>query len=128
MKSLKYIVVGTPRGGTTYFAKFMTSVGIPCGHETIFCIESEGVPYHSKIEKVKSRHHSLVSLNDSINKKRLKKWIDEEKIIADSSYMSAPFLNDPIFENTKIIHLIRNPIKVISSLVIDLHFFHGQDV
>ena len=34
--NLKYLVTGTGRCGTVYMARILTSIGIPCGHETIF--------------------------------------------------------------------------------------------
>jgi len=36
MTSLKYIVVSTPRSGTGYTARVLSSLGLNCGHETYF--------------------------------------------------------------------------------------------
>ena len=33
---LKIISTGTGRCGTAYMSKLLTSVGIPCGHESLF--------------------------------------------------------------------------------------------
>jgi hypothetical protein len=37
--------------------------------------------------------------------------------------MAAPFLEDYILDHTKIIHIVRNPLQVISSFCLDLNFF-----
>ena len=34
--NLKYIIASTGRSGTVYMARLLTSVGVPCGHESIF--------------------------------------------------------------------------------------------
>jgi LPS sulfotransferase NodH len=36
MAKLKFLVTGSGRSGTNYMSRFLTSVGIMCGHESIF--------------------------------------------------------------------------------------------
>ena len=95
--SIKYIVTGTGRCGTMFLAKYLTSAGINCGHEVIFTNNGIGVADRN------------LALNNYL--------------IADSSYMSAPYLNNKILKEAKIIHLVRDPIKVINSFVVGYHYF-----
>jgi hypothetical protein len=119
MKKLKYIVTGTGRSGSVYLAKLLTSLGIPCGHEC--CFDWRGWDLAQKrLNGLESFEISHVSLTNSKNQS-IPKWVDEDQIIADSSYMAAPFLNK--LENVKIIHIVRNPIKVVHSFVNDFYYF-----
>lgn len=43
--------------------------------------------------------------------------------MAESSYMAAPYLKLPELRDVKIIHVIRNPLKVVSSFIKSLNFF-----
>ena len=124
--NLKFIVTGTGRSGTVFAAKLLTKLGIPCGHECIFNYE----PFDKIARKLydpKLRELSYCSTHDLSIKKdnpeELEKWTEGEKTIAESSYMAAPYLNLPELKNVKIIHLIRNPLKVISSFVKSLNYF-----
>jgi hypothetical protein len=95
--SLDYIITGTGRCGTMSIAKSLTSINIKCGHEVIFTYDG------------------------------LKKAIDNAAIHrdlkAESSYMAAPFLDCELLSNCKIIHLVREPMKVINSFVVSYCFF-----
>lgn len=98
---LNFIVTGTGRCGTLNMAHNLTKVGIHCGHECVF--NTRGTIQTSL----------LSTLQGDV-------WFDLSKLEADSSYMAAPFLQD--FDATKI-HLIRNPLQVISSFVKNLEYF-----
>lgn len=119
MTKLKFVVTGSGRSGTNYMCRFLTSVGIMCGHESIFTNEglTEAV-YRLNDDKLVTT--SLCSLDET-------SWFDAKKQIAESSYLAAPYLDDTVLENTKIIHLIRNPLKVISSTHIDANFFNPEE-
>lgn len=104
---LKYIVVGTGRSGTVFMAKVLTQVGFPCGHETIF--NERGIFKDPSDWDIS--HLSKETTGD---------WIkDKTQIVADSSYMAVPHLQD--YSNAKVIHVIRNPLKVVRS------FYYGMD-
>lgn len=104
-------------------AKLLSSLGITCGHEAIFTFDG--------LERAKDRlaGRSKIFLSPCcvIDPKTRQKldtsWFDASKLVADASYMAAPFLDDEIFKETKIIHLVRDPLKVISSQLIDAQFF-----
>lgn len=114
--NLQYLVVGTGRCGTLFLAKFLTSIGIPCGHESIFTLGG--------FETVLKRIHGLenITMSGISLSKGESEWTDPQFIVADSSYMAAPFLDRPILATTKVIHVVRNPIEVINSYC--NHIFH----
>lgn len=117
---MQLIVSGTGRCGTVYLARLLTSLGIPCGHESIFTPHDLIVA----LNKIKNRSFNLsnCSMYDALTKKKLKtKWVDPKTIVADSSFMSAPFLEH--FSEVPLIHLVRNPLAVITSYMKDLRFF-----
>lgn len=120
--NLKYIITGTGRSGTVFMAKFLTNLGIPCGHECIFNNE----PFNQSLIKLyipDKRTLSLCSTHDLKNDQQLECWVDPTKTIAESSYMAVPYLHIPELVNTRIIHIVRNPLKVISSFVKSLNYF-----
>lgn len=121
MINLKYLVVGTGRCGSVFMARLLTSLNIPCSHEAIF--NYQGLNYAKEVLNgnypLKNSHCSTY---DILNLKKIDKWL-HSNVIAESSYMAAPFLKDDILKNTKIIHIVRNPLKVISSHVKDINFF-----
>lgn len=116
MNKLKFIVTGTGRCGTVYAAKLLTELGIPCGHESIF--NEHGMNFEPKLS-----HCSTFSV---LENKELKPWVDINEIIADSSYLAVPFLEHLEVKNIPIIHIIRNPLKVISSFVQSLNYFSNE--
>ncbi len=125
---LQYIIVGTGRSGTVYMARLLSSLGIPCSHEGIFS--------HDGLEAAKRRlanpgqiylsYASTMNLIDG-------EWVPEEtwlddpsKAVADASYMAVPFLGDAVFSETKRIHVVRNPIKVVNSFCNYIDYFKGS--
>jgi hypothetical protein len=126
-KGLDYVVTGTGRCGTVYMAKLLSSIGIGCGHETIF--QPDGIEF--AIERIKNSTE-LPALNVSFAAKLTSKtdekqgisWFQGDfEICADSSYMAAPYLDHPLLEKTSIIHVVRNPIDVINSFLVGLVYF-----
>jgi hypothetical protein len=107
MVDLKYIVTGTGRCGTLFFANLLTSMGIPCSHEAIFT--PYGLSFVNDIlnEKRKIR-------NSEISDFQADNLLQHDHVVADSSYMAAPFLNH---FDSEVIHLVRDPIKVIGSFI-----------
>jgi len=97
MKKLKMVIVGTGRCGTGYISKVFTGVGIPCGHERIF---------------------GFINRKNILNESLIMKNMANANFIADSSWLAVPFLYPEfplLSEETIVIHLVRNPIEVISS-------------
>ena len=110
MGKIQYLIVGCPRSGTVYMAKLLTELGFPCGHETIF--NEKGIflsPEDWKLSDIS------VETTGSF-------WVNPRSIVADSSYMAVPFLG-MIPDHVNIIHIVRNPIKVVRSLVHGLNYF-----
>ena len=116
---LQYLVTGMPRSGTVYMARLLTSAGLMCGHESIFALDGiEGAIQALSDEYVKT---SVVS-NDVPES-----WFNHRTQVAESSYLAAPFLDHSCLADTRIIHVVRNPLLVISSLLLDVDFFKEKD-
>lgn len=106
MVDLKIVVTGTGRCGTVFMANLLTSMGWPCGHEAVFGpygmerareILAGGLP----------PENSPISRSGTI-------FSEGIPIVGDSSYMSAPFLKEI---DATVVHLVRNPINVVASLI-----------
>ena len=70
MRTLRVVVTGTGRSGTGFAARWLTSAGIPCGHEAFFS--------HRGYDK------ALVRLD-----------LKYPELAAESSWMAAPYLDTP---------------------------------
>jgi hypothetical protein len=115
---LKYLVTGTGRCGTLNMAHNLTKAGASCGHESIFDVKG--------IDTAKKRLNGEIKIHASdisTNFGNKEIWFDPLLIQADASYMAAPFLKDEVLEGTAIIHLTRDPLKVISSFIKNLGYF-----
>lgn len=112
---LKVLFTGVGRSGTTYHAMWLSKMGIPCGHESIFT--------ELGIEEAERRLRDPSSISFSTCSENIGLWAEPWSIEADSSYLAAPFVNHQCLKNTKIIRLIRNPLEVISSYVFDAKYF-----
>lgn len=114
---LKYLVVGTGRCGSVYMAGFLSYLGISCGHESIFTTEgiSEAIQRITGKSQIKTSQCSINAINSD--------WFNPQTQIAESSYMAVPYLNHSILKQTQIIHLIRNPLLVLSSWILDVKIF-----
>lgn len=119
---IKLIVTGTGRCGTTNLAKTITSMGLKCGHESIFNYEDEITIKNRIIGK----QIPTLSYCSQGGIKTPNKWINPLEIEADSSYLAAPYLNWTELKNVKIIHLRRDPIKTISSFLFKLNYFQKK--
>jgi len=124
---IKYLITGTGRSGTVYMARLLSSLGIMCGHESIFqkdALDFSLIRLKNKKERILS-DTSRVAIRDIDNNIIYEKeiWFKPDEQIAESSYMAAPFLDHKSLADCKIIHVVRNPIKVISSTYFDVNFF-----
>lgn len=127
--TLSCVVTGTGRCGTVYFSKVLTSSGIPCTHEGIFdhCGIEETIKRLKENKTFKSSHISQnVTRNDSKLGIEWPSEINRVYLKADSSYMAAPYLDHKCLKDTKIIHLVRHPMKVINSFVVGFHYFYEE--
>ena len=116
IESLKFVIVGTGRCGTVYLAKLLSALELPCTHEGIFSYEGLDTAL-LKLNNKSKIQNSEISLRSG-------DWLKNfDSVQGDASYLAAPFLNHPALSNTKIIHIIRHPLKVISSLVDDFGYF-----
>lgn len=126
MRQLKYLITGTGRCGTVYMARFLTSLGIHCGHESIF--DWRGYRWaEMKLKGGEPLECSTASTMSLIDGKWVPEllWIDVSKIMAESSYMAVPFLGDPIIKDVPVIHVVRNPIRVINSFCNYIGYFQS---
>ena len=128
MRHLKYLITGTGRCGTVYMARFLTSLGIHCGHESIF--DWRGYRWaEMKLNGEKlPLECSFASSLSLIDGKWIPEppWIDVDQIVAESSYMAVPFLGDPILKDVPVIHVVRNPMRVINSFCNYLGYFQSE--
>jgi len=97
-------------------AKVLTGLGIPCGHESIF----DYAPGYTVMGRFHGRARRTLS---RVSQKEGKNWVDIEQLEADSSYMAVPYLNQPWMQNVKVLHIVRHPIEVVSSFLLDLDYF-----
>lgn len=126
MKHLDYIITGTGRCGTVYMARLLTSVGILCGHETIFdfCGIRGAQKRLSGEDPLRLSIASSLDYDAEKNEHHKVEWHPNvDNIVADSSYMAAPFLADEILKGAKLIHIVRDPIKVINSFCNNIYYF-----
>jgi hypothetical protein len=110
---LELLVTGTGRSGTVYMAKLLSSAGIMCGHESLFT--TEGID--GCLKRISGNTEIITSAVSG------GEWFDPKNQSAESSYLAAPYADHDVLRQTKIIHIVRNPIKVVSSTLIDAEFF-----
>jgi hypothetical protein len=117
MINLRYVVTGTGRSGTVYLANLLTKCGVPCGHESIF------TPWG--LEEARARLEGRTEAHVSaISRESCGDWApNPRELVADSSYMAAPFLDQPILQEATILHIVRHPLDVINSFVVGLGYF-----
>jgi len=107
-------------------ARLLTSVGIPCGHESVF--DWRGYRW---AEKRLAGEESLQCSNASMFQQQngswvpLAQWVEPSEIVAESSYMATPFLNSEILQGVPVIHMVRHPVRVINSFCNYLGYFQS---
>lgn len=115
---LKILVTGTGRCGTVFMARLLTSLGIPCGHESIF--NWDGID--GAVGRLVGSWPITQSVISQENSEKAD-WLDLNDIQAESSYMSAPFLSHVILKTTQLVHIVRHPVQVIDSFINSLGYF-----
>jgi UDP:flavonoid glycosyltransferase YjiC (YdhE family) len=83
----KYLVVATPRSATAYTAQALTDLGLDCGHERHFGLETQ-----------------------------LQAFLEAPGTLGESSWLAVPFL-DQLPPDVRVLHQTRDPLKVIRSLL-----------
>ena len=86
--SLKYLVAGSPRSGTGYVFKLLESAGLVAGHERVFGLKG---------------YNPLA--------------VSSYSVVAESSWLAVPFLGEPYLNDTRVIHIVRDPYDAVSSLL-----------
>ena len=117
MVQLRYIVTGTGRSGTVGLASALSNVGIPCSHERFF--NGNSLEEALRLMEINGGENSLCSQHCGLPGQT-------DRVVAESSYMAAPYLDAPCFAGATIIHAVRNPWKVILSFLNNIQFFRGQ--
>jgi hypothetical protein len=117
---LKYLITGTGRCGTVFCARSLTELGIPCGHEAIF--DWRGLELAiKKINGEIQPELSHASTRELIGEER---WIsDLNALEAESSYMVAPYLSSEVIRGIPVIHVVRDPVKVVNSFSNYIDYF-----
>jgi len=124
--NLQFIATGVNRSGTVFTARLLTSLGIPCGHESIFNDMGEESA-KNRLLRPEFRLLSYSSTHETFNNHtRIPHWVDAGKTVAESSYLAVPYLNWKEMAGIPLIHVVRNPLKVISSLIGDVYFFRDR--
>ena len=88
---LRFVIVGAGRCGTGYMSKVFQSAGVECGHETIFGPQGLQAAF-----ALRAAHPELE---------------------ADASWLAVPYLNSPLLQSARVIHLVRDPWRVLASFV-----------
>ncbi len=119
MIQLDYLVTGTGRCGTVNLAMTLTSVGVPCSHERFF----DG----NSLEEAVALLMAHGGRNSHCSTANAGLPTEGRDVKACASYMAAPFLADPLFRDTTVIHVVRHPVKVLLSFLNDIGFFWYAD-
>lgn len=85
---LDFVVTGCPRSGTRHAARVLAKLGYACDHEAYFN------PWRKTLGVVRANG----------------------KILGESSWMAVPFL-DRLPRETVVIHIVRDPLRTINSMV-----------
>ena len=123
---LDYLVVGTGRCGSVYMARLLSSLGITCGHESVF--GTGGLEYARYFLQTGDLQTSPVSRLDIRTSQAHENWFEVTRMRAESSWMAAPFLDHPCASSAALLHLVRHPLDVIRSYARDVGMFReGAD-
>jgi hypothetical protein len=87
----RFIIVGAGRCGTGYMSKVFQSAGVECGHETVFG------PHGLQAAKALREAHP--------------------ELEAEASWLAVPYLTLPLLQSASVIHLVRDPWRVLASFV-----------
>lgn len=128
MSKLKYLITGTGRSGTVFMARLLTSLGLPCGHESFF--DWRGIRY--AIKKFNGEIPPDLSHASTVKKvgdvwMAEEKWMDDPRsMVCESSYMAVPFLGEECLSGVPVIHVVRDPVKVAHSFCNHIDYFRSE--
>ena len=104
--TLKYLFPCTGRSGSKYISELMKSCNVHCGHESVYA-----------------------TANMVVDDKPTDIWklvkdpeLECKNYEAESSFVLAPFLNDPPCREATVCHIVRHPLHVIDSWRHQGHF------
>ena len=89
-RTLAIVVTGTGRSATGFASQWLTSVGVPSGHEVFF--DHRGLEH--ALHMLAARHYHLVG---------------------ECSWEAAPYLDSQPLRDALVVHQVRHPRKVIES-------------
>lgn len=124
--TLKYLVTGTGRCGTVFMARFLTSVGLPCGHESFF----DWCGIHIARKRLSGEHKPNLSHASTRNDgdPQASQWLSKDaELVAESSYLAAPYLKDEALTGVPVIHVVRHPVSVVNSFCNFIEYFAQAD-
>jgi len=126
---LRFLITGVGRCGTVFMARLLTHLGVPCGHETIF--DWRGLEIAKKRlageENLQLSYCSTMKLIGKDTWTPIPVWLEDiNQIEAESSYLAAPFLSEDILANTTVIHVVRNPLRVVNSFCNHIVYFQSH--
>jgi hypothetical protein len=93
MIKLRFLATGLAHSGTGYVAKVLTSMGIICGHEHVFMMSGVRTDFSGPGPWGHGWH----------------------EMRAESSWPAASHLDHPYIKKAHIIHIVRDPLRVIES-------------
>lgn len=88
---MKLLVTGCGRSGTQYFAAILNHLGIETSHERCFTHDKDPLAEFLDVTQ----------------------WEEWKKVSAECSWIAAPFVEDHIPEDCFVVHLVRDPRKVV---------------
>ena len=122
--TLEYLVVGTGRSGTVYYSKLLTSLGIPCGHESFFNYQGIDAALARLSGRLPPTLSGCSQLRfDGKRHQYSPPHVSLKNLVAESSYMAVPYLGHSCLAGTKVIHVVRHPVHVVNSFVNYLRYF-----
>lgn len=125
---LKCLITGTGRSGTVYMARLLTSLGLICGHESIFDWNGlDAATLRLNGEHPPQLSYASQNAYENGQHKPLEKWLPNLNWIqAESSYLAAPFLKTDLLKDVPIIHVARDPVKVVNSFCNFIGYFKNS--
>lgn len=89
---IDFVITGCGRSGTMWVAEALTAAELPCAHE-----------------------HFCSSWTDDYGDDQI--WRDAPSGVGESSWQAAPFVGEMQAAGVPVVHLVRHPIEVASSLI-----------
>lgn len=99
-----------------YASRFLTQRGLSCSHEGFFNFDEPEIIWQRVLGEAEATESGISLRRGAAPKERS----------ADASYMAMPYLDDPRLSDTPVLHIVRHPLDVISSFVLDLGYFGGD--